>query len=136
MIRELLASSDRDDLIETAVLLVSEVVTTAVSRPTYLSASPRPNTIAALPSKSSSSSTCTPLNSSGSVWPNLLTTVTEAASEGNFTIVPSNTGGRRSFIIDVVDGSELIRTYIPQGEVTEVGSDPDAVLERRRASGE
>jgi hypothetical protein len=48
-------------------------------------------------------------------------TVTEAVSDGSFVIVPSNTGGRKSFIIDVVDGSELIRTYIPQGEVTEVG---------------
>lgn len=47
--------------------------------------------------------------------------VTEAASEGNFVIVPSNTGGRKSFILDVVDGAELLRTYIPQGEVTEVG---------------
>jgi hypothetical protein len=47
--------------------------------------------------------------------------VTEAVSDGSFVIVPSNTGGRKSFIIDVVDGSELIRTYIPQGEVTEVG---------------
>lgn len=49
------------------------------------------------------------------------TTVTQAASEGNFVIVPANTGGRRSFIIDVVDGAELIRTYIPEGEVTEIG---------------
>lgn len=49
------------------------------------------------------------------------TTVTAAASDGNFVIVPSNTGGRKSFIIDVVDGTELIRTYIPKGEVTEVG---------------
>lgn len=47
--------------------------------------------------------------------------VTEAAAEGDFVIVPSNTGGRKSFILDVVDGDELIRTYIPQGEVTEVG---------------
>ena len=49
------------------------------------------------------------------------TTVTEAASDGSFVIVPTNTGGRKSFVIDVVDGAELIRTYIPQGEVTEVG---------------
>lgn len=47
--------------------------------------------------------------------------VTEAASDGSFVIVPSNTGGRKSFIIDVVDGDELIRTYVPQGEVTETG---------------
>lgn len=49
------------------------------------------------------------------------TTVTEAASDGSFVVVPANTGGRKSFIIDVVDGAELIRTYIPTGEVTEVG---------------
>lgn len=49
------------------------------------------------------------------------TTVTAAASDGSFVIVPTNTGGRKSFIIDVVDGTELIRTYVPQGEVTEVG---------------
>lgn len=55
--------------------------------------------------------------------------VTSAATEGNFVVVPANTGGRKSFIIDVVDGAELIRTYIPQGEVTEVG-------ERVYASGE
>jgi hypothetical protein len=49
------------------------------------------------------------------------TTVTTAASEGNFLIIPANTGGRKAFIIDVVDGAELRRIYIPQGEVTEVG---------------
>lgn len=49
------------------------------------------------------------------------TTVTTAALEGNFVIVPANTGGQKSFIIDVVDGAELQRVYIPLGEVTEVG---------------
>jgi hypothetical protein len=47
--------------------------------------------------------------------------VTSGASDGNFVVIPSSTGGQKSFIIDVVDGSELIRTYIPNGEVTEVG---------------
>jgi len=47
--------------------------------------------------------------------------VTEASTEGNFVIVPTSTGGRKSFVIDVVDGAELERVYIPQGEVTEVG---------------
>lgn len=42
-------------------------------------------------------------------------------AEGSFNIVPASTGGRKSFIIDVVDGEELIRTYVPSGEVTEVG---------------
>lgn len=49
------------------------------------------------------------------------TTVTQAVADGSFVVVPANTGGRKSFIIDVVDGTELLRTYIPQGEVTEVG---------------
>lgn len=49
------------------------------------------------------------------------TTVTTGATEGNYVIVPSNTGGRKSWIIDVVDGAELKRIYVPQGEVTEVG---------------
>lgn len=45
--------------------------------------------------------------------------VTDAT--GVLTVVPSATGGRKAFVIDAVDGSNLIRTYIPQGEVTEVG---------------
>jgi hypothetical protein len=49
------------------------------------------------------------------------TTVTAAATDGSFVIIPTATGGRRAFVLDVVDGAELIRTYIPQGEVTEVG---------------
>lgn len=48
-------------------------------------------------------------------------TVTEAAADGSFVVVPTSTGGRRSFVLDVVDGAELLRVYIPQGEVTEVG---------------
>lgn len=56
-------------------------------------------------------------------------TVTQAASDGSLVIVPASTGGRRSFIIDVVDGAELLRTYIPQGEVIEVG-------DRKYAAGE
>lgn len=48
-------------------------------------------------------------------------TVTDAATEGDFVIVPTATGGRKSFVIDVVDGAELERVYIPEGEVTAVG---------------
>lgn len=40
---------------------------------------------------------------------------------GSVAIVPARTGGRKSFIIDVIDGTEFIRIYIPSGEVTEVG---------------
>lgn len=48
-------------------------------------------------------------------------TVTAATADGSFVVVPTSTGGRRSFVLDVVDGGELLRVYIPQGEVTEVG---------------
>jgi len=44
-----------------------------------------------------------------------------AAAGGDLTVVPASTGGRKSFVIDVVDGTELLRIYIPQGEVSEVG---------------
>ncbi|MDP9183847.1 MAG: hypothetical protein M3P04_13865 [Actinomycetota bacterium] len=49
------------------------------------------------------------------------TTVTQTGVEGNYVIAPSTTGGRKSFIIDIVDGANLKRIYIPQGEITEVG---------------
>lgn len=42
---------------------------------------------------------------------------------------PTQTGGRKSFVIDAVDGAIVERTYIPAGEVTAVG-------ERVLASGE
>jgi len=41
--------------------------------------------------------------------------------DGSVAIVPARTGGRKSFIIDVIDGTDFIRVYIPSGEVTEVG---------------
>jgi len=34
---------------------------------------------------------------------------------------PSQSGGRKSFVYDVVDGATVERTYIPAGEVTAVG---------------
>jgi hypothetical protein len=48
-------------------------------------------------------------------------TATQTVTEGNVTVIPTATGGTKSFILDVVDGAELIRVYIPSGEVTEVG---------------
>lgn len=42
-------------------------------------------------------------------------------SDGSIDIVPATTGGRKAFVIDVIDGSDLIRIYLPSGEVTEVG---------------
>lgn len=43
------------------------------------------------------------------------------AADGSVSIDPGSTGGRQSFVIDVIDGDSVIRMYIPQGEVTEVG---------------
>jgi hypothetical protein len=43
------------------------------------------------------------------------------ATDGSVTIVPSSTGGQNSYVIDVVDGTDYIRTYIPLGEIIEVG---------------
>lgn len=48
-------------------------------------------------------------------------TVTEAGSFGSIDVDPSATGGRRAFVIDTIDGDELIRTWIPQGELSEAG---------------
>ena len=50
-------------------------------------------------------------------------------SSGEFNIDPTSTGGRQSFVIDVVDGSSVERIYIPAGEITSVGT-------RTLASGE
>jgi hypothetical protein len=52
-------------------------------------------------------------------------TITDGALDGD----PTSTGGRKSFVIDVVDGDTVERTYIPAGEITAVG-------ERTLASGE
>ena len=50
-------------------------------------------------------------------------------ASGQFDIDPTTTGGRQSFVIDVVDGSIVERIYIPAGEITSVGT-------RTLASGE
>lgn len=42
-------------------------------------------------------------------------------ADGSIAVIPANTGGRKSFLIDVVDGDDFIRTYIPTGEIVEVG---------------
>lgn len=47
--------------------------------------------------------------------------ITSTAADGSFLVIPTSTGGRQAFVVDVVDGAELIRTYLPQAEVTEVG---------------
>lgn len=48
-------------------------------------------------------------------------TVTPATGYGSIVIDPAATGGRKSFVLDIVDGAELVRTYIAEGEITEVG---------------
>jgi len=53
------------------------------------------------------------------------TTLTDGAAN----IDPRQTGGRKMFVIDVIDGDKIERTYIPTGEVTSIG-------ERTLASGE
>ncbi len=45
----------------------------------------------------------------------------KVAANGSVKIDPSRTGGRKSFVVDVIDEDDLIRVDIPQGEVTEVG---------------
>ena len=51
--------------------------------------------------------------------------ITDGVLDGD----PTNSGGRKSFVMDVVDGAIIERTYIPAGEITAVG-------ERTLASGE
>jgi hypothetical protein len=41
---------------------------------------------------------------------------------GKVEVNPSETGGRRSFVFDVVDDDKVIRHYVPSGEVTAVES--------------
>lgn len=39
---------------------------------------------------------------------------------GKIELNPVNTGGRKSFVVDVVDGAKAIRHYIPSGEILSV----------------
>lgn len=47
-------------------------------------------------------------------------TVTQTLTEGSFEYVVQNRTAD-SYVLDVIDGSELIRLYIPQGVVSSVG---------------
>lgn len=47
--------------------------------------------------------------------------VTQGAEDGSLVVVPSATGGRKSFVVDVIDGEDLTRTYVKFGELSEVG---------------
>ena len=52
-----------------------------------------------------------------------------AVASGALEIDPSETGGRKSFVLDTIDGTETIRTYLPTAEVTEVDKQTNAVGE-------
>ena len=40
--------------------------------------------------------------------------------DGKLEVNPSNTGGKKSFVIDIVDGAKVVRHYIPTGEIMKV----------------
>lgn len=40
--------------------------------------------------------------------------------DGKIELNPVNTGGRKSFVIDVIDGAKAIRHYVPSGEILSV----------------
>lgn len=42
-------------------------------------------------------------------------------TDGSVSIVPADSGGRRSIVVDYVDGDKFVRLYLPEAEVTEVG---------------
>jgi hypothetical protein len=42
-------------------------------------------------------------------------------ADGSIEIDPAATGGRKSFVIDLIDGDQAIRTYVPSGEILSVG---------------
>lgn len=46
---------------------------------------------------------------------------TDVESDGSIEINPAQSGGRRSFVVDYVDGDKVVRLYIPEGELTETG---------------
>jgi hypothetical protein len=49
------------------------------------------------------------------------TTATTAVGEGSIQILGAETGGRFSWVIDIIDGAHATRIYVPQGEVSEPG---------------
>jgi hypothetical protein len=41
-------------------------------------------------------------------------------TNGKISFDPSSTGGVKSFVFDIVDGADVIRHYVPRGEVTSI----------------
>lgn len=48
-----------------------------------------------------------------------------SGTDGSVSIIPGQTGGRQAFVVDYVDGANMVRLYVPHGEVVEV---EDSVL--------
>jgi hypothetical protein len=48
-------------------------------------------------------------------------TVTQSAPHGTFTFAPGTTGGRKAFVFHIIDGAEIKRIVIAEGELTERG---------------
>ena len=48
-------------------------------------------------------------------------TVTQSAPMGTYTMDPAATGGRKSFVFQIIDGAQLKRIYVAEGEITERG---------------
>ncbi|AAT88391.1 hypothetical protein ATY41_10700 [Leifsonia xyli subsp. xyli] len=46
---------------------------------------------------------------------------TTVGGDGTFDVKPANTSGRQSFVFDIIDGTDIRRVWIPEGEVVEVG---------------
>jgi hypothetical protein len=44
-----------------------------------------------------------------------------AVASEKLVVTPATTGGRKSFVFDIEDGADLLRIYVPEGEVAEVG---------------
>ena len=42
-------------------------------------------------------------------------------ADGSIVIDPAATGGRKSFVSDLIDGTDAVRTYIPAGEILAIG---------------
>lgn len=49
------------------------------------------------------------------------TSVTQTVNHGTYTINPGATSGRLSWVLEVIDGAEIKRIVIEEGEITELG---------------
>jgi hypothetical protein len=49
------------------------------------------------------------------------TSVTQTVSHGSYTINPGATSGRLAWVLEVIDGAEIKRIVLEEGEITELG---------------